>query len=176
MNRRLSLTSSNPVENLRIAKYIQLKGVIRNIGADPFNCTYWTPEQVHKFINDNDKKHILTIAISKTRCSFFKSFFLMEILLCVDKKPAMIVTDFSKAFQIAVALSYANYEDLKHYLKIVWIILMENQLVDLPKCCLALDVNHFINISKWKCLKRKHTKVRQLFTMACSGFSNGRCF
>lgn len=47
---RLGLTSSDPIMNLIVAKNTTHQGVIHSIGADPFFCIYWWPEQnmLHK--------------------------------------------------------------------------------------------------------------------------------
>ena len=62
VDKLLGISTQKPLDSLIILKATSHKGSIHDIGASPFSCMYWLPDQVafHKFICDNDPDYTLT--------------------------------------------------------------------------------------------------------------------
>lgn len=97
------------------------------------------------------------------------SYFLSEIVRDGAPIPRIVVTDFGKAILIAVARTFANCLDLRHYMQICYEIINNIYSGNIPQCYIRLDVSHFIGmIAKWECLRGRALKIRQFF-LRCLG-------
>lgn len=80
------------------------------------------------------------------------TYFLSEIIRSGARIPQIATSDFGIAILVALAKTFANCADLKHYLQICFQIcfmkadLSPDSNIKMPTCFLRLDVCHLISM------------------------------